>query len=294
MGKHFLATISNDFNNLFGIRFLCSFFSKLSDHQVTLLHICRPEGAAKCSSISSMWKAPGEAPPAHLPAETVKAINGARSLLGEKDIPVSRIITKTVQERYGKVKDILHESAQGLYDAIVLGRRASYALQWMFERPSDETFQALLKDSSCVTPLWICPDLDPKSRNVLLCIDGSENSYRAVDHVGDILSAEDHQSITLFHVENSVGTECVQFFRRSEAILEKHSISPQRIFRKVTWGLSVSGTIESESKKGGYAVIALGMGGRENNPMSGSSHLMGKTALKLMQKIDRTSLWYCP
>jgi len=232
---------------------------------------------------------------AELPADIRKAINGARTLLTAKNFPVNQIITKTVGERYGKVKDILAESSKGLYDAIVLGRRASYALQWMFERAAEETFQAMIRDSCCVTPLWICPDLEPEKKNVLVCIDGSENSFRAVDHVGYILSTEDHHSITLFHVENTVGTECVEFFRQAESILEKHKINPGRIVRKVTWGVSISSTIENESKKGNYAVVALGMGGPKNNrSTAGTSHMMGKTAQKLIQKIDKISLWYCP
>lgn len=76
---------------------------------------------------------------------------------------------------------------------MILGRRASYALQWKVERPSDETAQAIIKDSRCTTPLWVCPEPVPSRRNLLVCLDGSENSFRAINHVGFIVASQEHQ-----------------------------------------------------------------------------------------------------
>lgn len=293
MEKSLLATISNDADHLFGVRFICSFFKDLSEYQVTLLHICRLDNNASKTSASTIWQDPGRSIKGQFPAGAKVAINKARELLRSNRVPVDQVITKTIAECYGKVKDILTESSKGFYDAIVLGRRASYTFQWMFERSADETFQSMIKDSSCVSPLWICSDIEPKRKNVLLCIDGSESCYRAVDHVGYILSTQQQHSITLFHVENTVGTECVEFFFRAEKILKQHSIAAKQIRSKVTWGASVSGTIESEAKSGGYAVIAIGMGGQKRSDVS-KLWLTGKTAAKLISKTQNLSLWCCP
>ncbi len=290
MEKHFLATISSEADNLFGIRFICSFFNKISEHRVTLLHICRIDNKTK--ALTSMWEGPDNSNSAQTSLQTKKTIHKAQKLLGDYKVPVDQVLTKTVVEKYGKVKDILIESSQGLYDAIVLGRRASYTLQWMFDRPADETFQAMISEHSCVTPIWICPDVDPNRKNVLLCIDGSENGYRAVDHVGFILSSQDQHNITLLHVENSVGTECVEFFRRAEAILQSHKIEAKRINRKVIWGPSVPSTILSEIKEGNYAVVALGLGDKKQR--EGRFSIAGSTTAKLISKLEKTSLWCCP
>lgn len=290
MEKHFLATISNEAENLFGVRFICSFLHKMSDTRVTLLHICKVDGNKKV--LNSMWDASPQGNEETLPPEARKSVQKARKLLSDHKVPIYNLDIKTVSEKYGKVKDILAESGRGHYDAIVLGRRVSYTFQWIFERPADETFQAMIKEHSCVSPLWICPDVDPGRKNVLLCIDGSENSYRAADHVGFIVSSLPQHTITLLHIENSVGTECVEFFRRAEEILHSHKIATKRIQRKVIWDLSVSATILRETKHGNYAVVALGMGGRKQG--KGNSRLAGPTTVKLIGKLEKASLWCCP
>ncbi|MFT5699842.1 MAG: hypothetical protein ACI8ZB_002710 [Desulforhopalus sp.] len=290
MKNHFLVTISNETDHLFGVHFICSFFNKISDNQVTLLHICRSDSSKK--EHASMWQKPDDSCLVPVPPEAQRSIKKAQKMLTDSKVPLDQLITKAVAEKSGKIKDILAESARGHYDAIVLGRRVSYTLQWMFERPADETFQAMIREHSCVSPLWICPDVEPGRKNVLLCIDASENSYRAVDHVGYILSSQDQHTITLLYVENSLSTECVDFFERAVSILQNHNISSKRIKRKVVWGVSVAGTILSESKKGNYAVVAMGMGGQNISKSSGK--MAGKTTAKVMSKLEKTSIWCCP
>lgn len=288
MEKHFLATISNEIEHLFGVRFICTFFNTMSENRVTLFHICKVDSMNK--TLSSSWTNPEDLSSAAISSNTRKIIQKAQKHLHDNKVPLDHVMIKTVAEKYGKINDILVESARGHYDAIVLGRRASYVLQWVFDRPSDETFQAMIRETSCVSPLWICPDIDPGKKNVLLCIDGSENGYRAVDHVGYILSDQEQHNITLLHVENNVGTDCVEFFEKAVSILLSHKIKAKRIHRSVVWGLSVSGTILSESKKGNYAVVAMGMSGQKR----GKARMAGPTISKIMSKLEKTSLWCCP
>lgn len=286
--KYFLATISNEVEHLFGVRFICTFFNKMSENRVTLLHICKGDSVKK--TLTSSWDNPKDISSALIPPEVKKTIQKAQKFLNDSKVPVDHVMIKTVAEKYGKVKDILAESAQGQYDAIVLGRRASYALQWMFDRPSDETFQAMTREHSCVSPLWICPDIDPGRKNALLCIDGSESGYRAVDHVGYILSDQEQHNIMLLHVENNVATNCVGFFEKAVSILLSHNIHAKRIKRSVIWGLSISGTILSESQEGKYAVVAMGMSGQKK----GKAKMAGATTTKVISKLEKTSLWCCP
>jgi hypothetical protein len=289
MEKHFLATISSEADHLFGIRFICSFFNEMSENKVTLLHIYRLD--SKTHALTSMWDSPQDSNSVKISLEAKKSIHKAQMLLSDYKVPVDQVLVKTVAEKYGKIKDIIIESSRGMYDAIVLGRRASYALQWMFDRPSDETFQAMIKEHSCVSPLWICPDVDTNRKNVLLCLDGSEMGYRAVDHVGFMLSSQERHKITLLHVGNECA-ECGEFFLRAEAILHTHKINPERIDRKIAWGLSVPGTILSEINKGNYAVVALGMGDKKLR--EGRFSIAGSTTAKLIGKLEKTSLWCCP
>ena len=294
MEKQFLVTISNDVEHLFGVKFICSFFHKMSEHRVTLLHICRRDCNDMTKTLMDIWDGPAENVQGQLTVGVRRSIKKAEELLKESRMSIDQIITKTVAERYGKVKDILAESSKGLYDTIILGRLASYSLQWMFERSADETIQAMIKDSSCTSPLWICPDPEPGRKNVLLCVDGSENAYRAVDHVGYILSAQDQHTITLFHVENAAEKQSDKIYQRAEAILLGHNIGAERINRNSAWGVSVPRSILGEIEKGGYAAVAVGMCGQKKQGLLKDLHLAGGTTVKLVSKIEKASLWCCP
>lgn len=236
MNKHFLVTISSDADNLCGVRFVSSFFRDQAEHQVTLLHICRLDCDKMTKSLTEMWHSPEEKNECKLTGGLKRSMEKARELLLQGNFSVDRTITKTAMERYGKVKDILNEGAQGYYDAIVLGRRASYTLQWMFERPAEELAQAMIRDSCCEVPLWICPESEPGRKNVLVCVDGSDNAFRAVDHVGYILADENRHSITLLHVNNTKTRGSETIFSRAMEILHGHGIGDERIFACSTWG----------------------------------------------------------
>lgn len=293
MEKHFLVTISNDVHNLFGVQFVCSFFKKISRHQITLLHISRLDGTEMEKSLSEMWLHPDDRVRGHLTVGAKRSIDKATILLKNSRMSIEKMVVKTVAERYGKVKDILTEGSNGLYDAIVLGRRASYSLQWIFERPAEETPLAMIQDSCFTTPLWICPEPGPDRKNVLLCVDGSENSYRAVDHAGFILSRQTQHSIDLFHVESGSGMDPDEVFLRAAAILHGHNIKDERINSKFTWGFSVPGSIIAEINRGGYGAVVVGLHGHQRSVMK-NFNLAGGTTSKLISRLEQTSIWCCP
>jgi hypothetical protein len=293
MNKHFLVTISNDVEHLYGVRFICSFFKEMSEHTLTMLHICRLDGDEMSKTLTEMWTDPDSKTHSNLTVGAKRSIDKAMALLSKSRMSIEQILTKTVAERYGKVKDILSEGSNGLYDAIILGRRASYALQWVFQKPGDEVAQIMIKDSCCTSPLWICPELEEGRKNILLCVDGSENAYRAVDHVGYILSEQDHHTIDLFYVKNGIIEDPDDIFRRAESILHEHDISSERINQISSWGLSVPGSILNQVGKGGYAVVALGLHGQEHSLMK-DFNMAGGTTSKLINRLEKTALWCCP
>jgi hypothetical protein len=294
MNKHFLVTISSDADHLFGVRFICSFLKGAAEDLVTLLHICRLDGDNMSKALTEMWLSPGDKSECKLTGGLKKALDAAHKLLRQGNFAVDQTLTKTAVERYGKVKDILTEGSQGHYDAIVLGRRATYALQWMFERPAEEMAHAMIRDHCCDVPLWICPEAEPGRKNVLLCVDGSDNAFRAVDHVGYILSNQRQHNITLFHVKTGAGTAADEIFTRAEGILHEHNIGVERISRNIAWGVTVAGAIQSESSKGGYAAVALGMHSGKDQGLLQNYIQAGGTTAKLISKIEKAALWCCP
>ena len=293
MKKHFLATVSNDYDQLTGLEFVCSFFKKLSEHQVTLLHICRLDAGNTNKALLEMWEHPDERVSGKPTIGARKALDKATEMLSQSKMSVDSMMTKTFAERYGKIKDILNESSSGLYDAIILGKRASYTLQWFFERPADETAKAIIQDSSLNTPLWICPEPESGRKNVLVCVDGSEESFRAVDHVGYILSLQDQHDITLFMVDNGSGLNSDKNFQKSIKILGDHAIANERIRTETTWGLNIAGTITSYAEKNNFAAIAAGLHGVNEGFMKRMS-LAGGTTSSLIERAEKVALWCCP
>ncbi len=132
-----------------------------------------------------------------------------------------------------------------------------------------------------------------RRKNILVAIDGSENSFRAVDHVGYILSLQDQHNITLFHAENSTPIDKEEMFKRAKKILLEHKIGEERISEKSTWTLTVPGTILSEVEQGGYSAVAVGLHGLEHGLMK-EYNLAGGTTAKLISKLEKSSLWCCP
>lgn len=293
MNKHFLVTVSNDYEHLTGVEFICSFFKQLSEHQITLLHICRLDSKLAQNALLEMWENPEERVNGTLTVGAKRAMDKAISLLSKSSMKVDEMITKTFAERYGKVKDILKEGSSGLYDAIILGKRASYTLQWLVEQPADETAKAIISDSSISTPIWICPAPEKGRKNVLVCVDGSEGSLRAVDHAGYILSKQDQHDMTLIYVENGAGLDSEKIFEGCKKTLQEHAIDPGRIHTETTWGVNVAGTILSVAEKGGFAAIAIGLKGNDKGIMK-KMNLAGGTTKSLIERTEKISLWCCP
>lgn len=293
MNKHYLVTVSNDFEHLTGVEFICSFFKSRSEHQITLLHICRLDSKIATNSLLEMWDNPDDRVKGKLTVGAKKAMDKAITLLSDSRMSVDEMITKTFAERYGKVKDILNEGSSGLYDAIILGKRASYTLQWFFERPADETAKAIIADSSITTPIWVCPAPEKGRKHVLVCVDGSDESLRAVDHVGYILSKQDQHNLTLFHVENGAGLDIDTIFKKSLLLLNEHNIDRQRVTTESTWGINVAGTISSFAEKGNFAAIAVGLRGVDKGIMK-RMNLAGGTTASLIERAEKISIWCCP
>lgn len=289
---HFLVSISAETESLNGVRFLCSFMGAENSCDITLFHILSPASNSS-AALTEMWDNPHEQIEGKLTATTRRALEKAKGALHSSDI-LHHMKTKTVKEQYGKVKDILTEGANGLYDAMVLGRRATYALQWMFDRPADEIPQALIRDASLSSPLWICSEPEEGRSNVLLCLDGSTSSLRMADHVGYILNFAKRHHVTLFHVSPTVTGDGDRILEEGAEILAKHSIAPQRIHRKSAWGLSVINTILSEKSSGKYAAVAVGLHGSSSKGVLDTLGVVGKTTSTLITKISKAALWCCP
>ncbi|MEJ2689674.1 MAG: universal stress protein [Deltaproteobacteria bacterium] len=94
----------------------------------------------------------------------------------------------------GVAADILQKVTDGLYDALVIGRRGIGKIEELFMG----SVSASVLGKCHEVPIWIV-DKQVKSDKFLVPVDGTINSLKAVDHLGYMLADHPRAEITLFH-----------------------------------------------------------------------------------------------
>ena len=95
----------------------------------------------------------------------------------------------------GLAKDIIDFGHVGRYDAIVAGSRRMSRLQKVFMG----SVSANLLEHSEFIPVWIV-DGEVTPDKIMVAVDGSESSLRAVDHISFMLMGNTNVEVTLLHV----------------------------------------------------------------------------------------------
>ncbi len=158
-------------------------------------------------------------------------------------------------------------------------------------------------------PVWIlegCID----SKNVLVCVDKSENALRAVEHVGFMLSGTDCH-ITIFHTmrhlsrfvpmqvleeaedleklwKNKAGKEIAPYIKKAREILLKAGLSEKQITTKVTEGSrSAADDILKEAQDNDHGTIVLGRRGLS----AVKEFFMGSVTTSVLNRAVSLAIW---
>jgi len=227
-----------------------------------------------------------------------------KSRMVRMGISDKRIETVTHRKTMGTCKDILDCAQQGLYDAILVGRRGLSRLQQTFMGSTT----AKLVEHSAMIPVWVV-DGDVKSTKVMLAVDGSEASFRAVDHLSFMLGGNEKIKITLLHVtptlrdyckidfnekRSDVGgiiargaRRCVDSFfpharkQFSEAGLRDDQVEIDVVKRTMDIGKA----IVNKAKKVDYGTVVIGRRG------TGEAFFMGGVSKYVLDKTHGRALW---
>ena len=137
-------------------------------------------------------------------------------LLMSRGFPDADVELLTLPRKSGAAKDILEYGTAKQVDAILLGRRGLSGLA--------ETFlgsvSANVVDNSPLIPVWLV-DEKSASNAVMVAVDGSESSLRAVDHLAFILEGNTDVKLSFFHVAPSLKDFCpIDFADTDSAELE--------------------------------------------------------------------------
>lgn len=219
-------------------------------------------------------------------------------------VPRERIETVAQQRVIGLSKDILEYAHKGIYDAIVVGRRGLSRIQKTF---MGSTSAGILENAD-VIPVWMV-DGNVTSQRILVAVDGSESSYRALDHVGFMLSANPEIKVSLFHVSpDAEDMDAIALAKDDPDIQEIVTKGSERLMGKFFAGaaqkLKNAGTaadrveiittqrkakvgkmILAEAKKGNYGTVVVGRRGADQ------SHFFGSVSRYVTQRITDSALW---
>lgn len=237
-----------------------------------------------------------------------KLLGDYRRQMEQHGIAPERIECTTNTRKFGYAKDIIEKAQKEQYDAIVVGRRGISGLQKMY---SGSVTTDILEQSQ-VIPVWLVDGQVP-SGDILVAIDGSEASLRAVDHVSFILSHKPDARLTLLHVTSNARDYCEidldeqpnpeledivargdkacidQFYPHAMKKFEAAGLSKEHVrIETVKGSRRIGKTILDFAQKGNYSTVVVGRRGIDK------SFFMGSASRYMINKISNGALWVIP
>ena len=243
-------------------------------------------------------------------AKAQKALDRFENRMIDFGIDQSRIKTVNRIRIDGIAKDILDYALEKKPDAIVVGRRGISKVQEMLMG----SVTGKLMEHSTVTPIWIVDD-NVEFSKMMLAVDGSESSLRAVDHVSFMLQGNSDITITILHVtpkfgdvnpidfdidiqeDEKIGELIIKgekrridnFFAHASEIFNKAGISSDQLeIRNVKCNINVSKTIINEARKCNCKTLVVGRSGINK------SFFFGNVSRYVIEKTSDFATWLVP
>ena len=232
-------------------------------------------------------------------------LDHARSILVEANVPENQVGLILQEQEVGIARDIVAEAKRG-YDAVVIGRRGLSKVEGGFFLGS---VCAKIISAMREVPVWVVGGRIQASK-LLLAVDGSENSQKAVHYLGSF-AKHTSAEITLYHVVRQLSlTYATNLIPRSEKReqkwltkitrdtesmlseyaerLEKAGVSPSRINTKYTLeSSSRSADILREARADNYGTIVLGRRGLSQV----RQFIIGRVTSKVISQADGLAVW---
>lgn len=287
MKRHLLVTVSEDKSALFGIRFVGRFFENKESVRITLYYTApRPQTGDR--DTPSYFHSTESGPDYRKQEQKGNtALHEAKKLLLKYGFSDDAVEEKLSFRQQSKAGDIIQEAESGLYDAVVLGRRGLSRLEALLD---DSVGQGLM-DRKFTAPFWICRRPGQDRSGVLLCVDGSPQSYSMTDHVGFILGNETAHDVILLRIEHSDddSAESEEIFKESKTLLQDNDVPEERIRTKTVRSDNVVRSILSEVETENAAVAAVGRTGAGAGLLQ--KMFMGSVSQALFKEISGAALW---
>ena len=306
MEKKILLAVDGSVHSRHAVHYAVRMSSVVRDFTCTLLHIQPCLSQFLLDEARTDFKAKAE-----LKKVIRRNAEDAQSMLEKykaqmvrMGIADKRIDVVTQPRLLGLARDILQRAQEGLYDGIVVGRRGLSRVQKAFMG----SVTAKLAEHSRVIPVWMV-DGDVTSTRILMAVDGSECSLRAVDHLSFMVGQNPNVTVTLFHVVPRFRGCCVidfdeketdvqqvlaqgdkrcidRFYTHAQKKFKEGGIQEKQIEIKVTKrAMNVGKAILDEARKGNYGTVVVGRRG------ASKAFFMGSVSRYVLDRISNRALW---
>lgn len=286
MNKHFLINVSNQKNAASGVRFISNFFTDKSSIKATLFYSA-PKAPAVWENENNFENSQQQKmQEKKLLSKGKETLTELKQTCLDEGFLSQNIIEKLQTRLFTNVHDIIQEGEKGLYDAVVLGKRAVTIMEEAFEEDIGHT----LYKEKFTFPLWLCRSSDPLRKNTLLYVDGSAASLQMADHVGFILGEEKKHNVDILAPE-SISSES-NLMAQYKAALQQSGLTRDRIQTLAPVAGNPGKDILKRVGKNRYAAVALGRNSSE--PSLLARLFRGPVCSVLFKELTDTSLWLCP
>jgi nucleotide-binding universal stress UspA family protein len=237
-----------------------------------------------------------------------KLLDDHKNQMVAMGIEADRIECITKKRNLGFAKDILEFGQEGRYDAIVIGRRGLSRLAELYAG----SVTTNILEQSRVIPIWVV-DGEAQAGKLVVAVDGSEASLRAVDHVSFMLSNNANARLTLLHITGNARKYCeIDFDTEPDPELEEivargdkaclDQFYPHAVKKLEDAGISadrVTLEIVKEKRRIGKAILDFAARGKFSTVVVGrrgidKAFFMGSVSRYVINKISNGALWIIP
>jgi nucleotide-binding universal stress UspA family protein len=310
MEKKIMIAVDDSRHSKNAVRYAAGIHEVLKEMSLTLMHVQPTISQYLLDEVKSKPLAYAELEKVNRKnAETAQVIlDKYKTQLVTAGIAEKNIQLKTQPRWLGVAKDILQASMAGQFDALIIGRRGLSGLQDIFIG----SVSANIVNNSMDTPIWLVDEKGP-SQDIMVAVDGSENSFKAVDHLAFIIGGNTDLKISFFHVTPRLrdfcpvdfeesdsesleeiirqgDQQCIdQFFfhaknRLNEAGIQKNQIS----FKASDGAFRVGKAVLDEYRQGNFGTLVVGRRGMNKKYFTGS------VSRYLINQFSDGALWVVP
>jgi nucleotide-binding universal stress UspA family protein len=231
-------------------------------------------------------------------------MEACRQILLKAGYPKEDVELKTSELKVGFARDIINEAGQG-YEAVVVGRSGLSKLKDAVMGSIASKLAARLGK----VPVWVVGG-EPRGGKMLVALDSSDNSMRAVEHVARIVGSGPQQ-VLLFHVIRSLeyGGQYAQGFITDDIVQslnEEGRKAMEPVFEKAIGRLTGAGlpsdsietmlvtgvpsraaAIAEQAKQQEYDTIVVGRRGISKV----EAFLIGRVGNKVLSFAKKQAVW---